>query len=163
MGWRVTEAAAEALGRLGPKAEAALPALVDALEHPGTMARIRAVEAIVFISPGSAPSRLLDSLHDEDALVRFIAIERLGSLRNASPELLNSYIAALDDCDPVSGPLVRRAAAVALGNLQARAAIAIPRLTRMVREEDNEWVKIAAVEAFRQITQGSPESDKPKR
>jgi len=70
-----------------------------------------------------------------------------------------SYIAALDDSDPISGPLIRRAAAVALGNLDARAAVALPRLTRLVREEDNEWVKIAAVEAIRQIT----ESDSPKR
>ncbi|MEO8498013.1 MAG: HEAT repeat domain-containing protein, partial [Planctomycetota bacterium] len=162
-GTRVPEAATEALGKLGPKAQSALPALVDALAHPDTMVRIHAIEAIVLISPESAETRLLKILHDEDAVVRASAIESLGSLRNASPQLLKSYIAALDDSDPIFGTDVRRAAAVAIGNLQENAATALPRLERLIREEDSEWVKDAAVEAVRQITQRHPESDRTKR
>lgn len=92
-------------------------------------------------------------LKDENALVRTAAIKNLGSLRDASPQLLNSYIAALDDSDSIFGE-ERREAAIALGNLREKAVAAIPRLTRMVQEEKNEWVKDAAVKAVRQITQG---------
>jgi HEAT repeat protein len=162
-GYAVPEAAAEALGKLGPKAKSALPVLVDALRHPETMVRIHVVEAIASISPESAESRLLNMLDDADALVRASAIESLGPLRNASPQLLRSYITALDDSDPIVGTRVRRAAAVALGKLQERAAPALPRLKQLVREEDSEWVKDAAVEAIRQISQGRPESDRTKR
>lgn len=162
-GTRVPEAATEALGKLGPKAQLALPALLDALAHPETMVRMHAVEAVVLISPQSAETRLLKILHDKDALVRASAIKSLGSLRIASPQLLKSYIAALDDSDPIFGTDVRRAAAVAIGNLQENAATALPRLERLIREEDSEWVKDAAVDAVRQISQRQPKSDRTKR
>jgi len=153
-GSSVPEAAAEVLGKLGPVARAALPALVVALEHPDTMVRIHAVEAIATISPESAESRLLPTLSDEDALVRASAIERLGTVCKPSPKLLNSFIAALDDDDSVFGTGVRQAAAIALGKLGKNATPALPRLNRMAEEEENDRVKEAAVEAIRQIKQG---------
>lgn len=162
-GYAVPEAAAEALGKLGPRAKAALPALDDALKHPETMVRIHAVDAIVLISPETAEARLLTMLTDDDALVRASAIESLGTLRNPSPQLLNSYIAALDDTDSIFATDIRHAAAVALGKLQEKAVSAIPRLRRLAHEEENDWVKDAAVKAVQQITQGQPESDRTKR
>jgi HEAT repeat protein len=162
-GYAVTEAAVEVLGKLGPKAEAALQVLGDALKHPETMVRIHAVEAIVLISPETAETRLLMMLNDEDALVRASAIESLGAVRNPSPQLLNSCIAALDDTDSIIGTEVRHAAAVALGNLQEKAVTAIPRLRRVAQEEEDDRVKDAAVKAVLQITQGQTESDRTKR
>jgi len=162
-GYAIPEAAAEALGGLGSKASAALPALDDALKHSETMVRIHAVNAIVLISPETAEARLLKMLKDDDALVRASAIECLGSLRNPSPQLLNSYIAALDDTDSIFGTDVRHAAAVALGNLQEKAVTSIPRLRRLAQEEENDWVKDAAMKAVQQITQGQTESDRTKR
>jgi HEAT repeat protein len=125
--------------------------------------RIHAVNAIVLISPETAEARLLKMLKDDDALVRASAIECLGSLRNPSPQLLNSYIAALDDTDSIFGTDVRHAAAVALGNLQEKAVTSIPRLRRLAQEEENDWVKDAAMKAVQQITQGQTESDRTKR
>jgi len=153
-GSRVPEAAAEVLGKLGPAAKATVPALVGALNHPDTMVRIHTAEAIAFISPESAESRLLPMLSDEDALVRASAIKSLGTLCRPSPKLLNSFIAALDDGDSIFGTDVRQAAAVALGKLGKNATLALPRLNRLVEEEENDWVKEAAVEAIRQIKLG---------
>ena len=162
-GYGGLEAAAESLGKLGPQAKAALPALGDALKHPETMVRIHAVGAIVAISPETAESRVLPMLKDEDALVRASAIENLGSLRQASPQLLRSYIAALDDSDDIFGEDVRHAAAVALGNLGEQATAAVPRLTSMAQEEESEWLKKAARESLRQITPGPTKTNKTKQ
>lgn len=162
-GTRGPQAAAELLGKLGPKAHAALPALGDALKHPESMVRIHAVVAIAAISPETAEARLLPMFKDEDALVRASAIENLGSLRKASPQLLRSYIAALDDSDEIFGEDVRHAAAVALGNLHEKAATAVPRLTRMVQEEENERLRKAARESIRQITARPTQTDKTKQ
>ncbi|GAA4441195.1 HEAT repeat domain-containing protein [Bremerella cremea] len=155
----VPEEAAEALGKLGPQAEAALPVLDDALRHPETMVRFQAVKAIVSISPETAKSRLLKSLKDEDALVRSCVIESLGALPNPSPQLLNAYIAALDDNDIAFGIFVRHAAAVALGNLKEQASTALPRLKEIAQEEENDWVREAAEAAVQQISQGEAEED----
>lgn len=162
-GYAVPQAAAEALGKLGPTANAALPALDDLLKHPATMVRVHAVGAIAAISPDTAESRLSKMLTDDHGLVRASAIKSLGALGITSPQLLDSYIAALDDRELIFGEHVRHAAAVALGNLQKNAIAAIPRLTKVVQEEDNEWVKNAAVKALQQITKRQPESDRTNR
>src|SRR5262245_41973227 len=102
------EAAAVALGRMGPKAGSALPALVGAISDPDDRIQIEAatavgsiggVEALAFAmkSPDvrvrrraaealrSRPDRiaalptLRDALHDPSALVRRTAIEALGA------------------------------------------------------------------------------------
>jgi len=154
-GWRVPEAAVKALGKLRPKAKAALSALTGALEHPETMVRMQAIEAIAVIAPESAERRLLPMLRDKDALVRVSAIEALGAVPNPSPRLLNSYIAALDDNESLfCGEDVRHAAAVAHGQLQDKATPALARLNRLIEEEESQWVKQAAAKAVRQIEQG---------
>lgn len=158
-GSAVVESAAVALGKLGRKAKAALPALDDALKHPDTMVRIYAVNAIALISPETAEARLFKMLKDDEALVRASTIESLGTLRDPSPQLLSSYIAALDDTDRSLGADVRHAAAVALGNLREKAVVAIPRLKRLAQEESSEWVKAAAEKAIQQITQAQTEGE----
>ena len=157
------EAAVQSLGKLGPKASEGLPTLSAALKHPDSMIRIHAVQAIVTVSPETAESQLLPVMNDKDPLLRACVIESLGSLEKASPQLLTSYIGALDDTDSIFGKDVRHAAAIALGNLQEKAATAIPRLTRMVTEEENERVKDAAVNAIRQITQRQTEGNRSKQ
>ena len=159
-GSRVPEAGAEALGKLGSNAKEAMPALIDALDHPETMVRIHAIEAIALIAPESAERRLLPTLRDKDSLVRASAIEALGALQIASPALMNAYVDALDDSDAIFGTDVRRAAAVALGNLREKAATALPRLKRLVQEAESEWVRDAAVDAIGRITTSKSESDR---
>lgn len=157
----VGSSAADALGEIGKPAVSRICEFLE--ENDETMVRIHAAEAIASISPETAESRLLKMFKDEDALVRASVIKSLGTLRNASPRLLNSYIAALDDSDPDFGTDVRHAAAVALGNLKEKAVAAIPRLTRLAEEEESEWVKNAAVNAVQQIIQGQADREKSNR
>lgn len=155
--------AAVALGKIGPKAKAALRALNDALNHADTLVRISAVEAIVKISPETAEVRALKMLRDEEALVRASAIESLGSLQDPSPQLVNAIIAALDDSDDTLSEFVRYAAAVTLGNLRQKAVAALPRLKQVAQGDESERVRIAAAKSLQQISQGQPEGEKAKR
>ncbi|QDV29821.1 putative lyase [Planctopirus ephydatiae] len=155
----VVDEAVILLGKLGPRAKAAMPELEDALIHPEVMVRIHAIEAIVAISPETANSRLLKMFKDKDALVRACVIENLGSLGNATPEIMKVYIVALQDSDAVFGTNVRHAAAVALGKLQEKAVTAIPHLKRMAEGDESEWVRSAAINALQQISSGQTENE----
>ncbi len=157
-GYGVVDEAVILLGKLGPRAKAAMPELDDALIHPEVMVRIHAIEAIVAISPETAESQLLKIFKDRDALVRASAIENLGSLGNATPEIMKVYIVALQDSDAVFGTNVRHAAAVALGKLQEKAGAAIPYLKRLAEGDESEWVRSAAINALQQISSGQTEN-----
>src|SRR5207248_1705481 len=69
---KVRRAAAQDLGRRGPRAVAATPALVEALADGAAEVRTAAAEAIgsIGITAKSAVPALLAALKDKDALVR---------------------------------------------------------------------------------------------
>ena len=137
--------------------------MIESLKHPETMVRIYATEAIVSVSPDSAESHLRTTLADKDPLVRASAMMSLGSLGNASPQLLDRFVAALDDDSAIFGKDVRHAAAVALGRLGDRATTALPKLTQLAKHEESEWVRNAAIEAIQQINRSASNSDTPDR
>jgi len=53
---RVRVAAGDALASIGPEAEAAVPALVDQLNHPDARVRVAAMRAFAAIGPASVPA-----------------------------------------------------------------------------------------------------------
>jgi len=111
--------AAWALGNIGPKAKDALPALNEMFQSENRMeVRIAAAYAIAKISgdKGAAISFLVDSLNDEDWLIRTYAAEALGEIgANAAAGLAElRELAAGDPFDEI-----RDTAREAIKNIEA--------------------------------------------
>ena len=111
----VLSAAADTLGKLGPAAQEAVPALQEALRNPDV--RSTAAEALSKVGSAALPA-LIQSLNDEDRSVRYLAAETLGRLGPAAEEALPALIQALKD--PDSG--VRSSAATALKRISGKKA-----------------------------------------
>jgi HEAT repeat protein len=171
--------AANALGRMGPAAGAAIPALAAALRdadepvrvntsyalgHIGPMAvpaliselragteigRRHAAIALGLLGPYAAPD-LVAALDDSDWQVRAVAADTLGELGRASPEILAALIRALED----ESDWVRRHAADALGTVGKRAAAAAPALARLLADA-KPYVRINAATALAKIGSGA--------
>jgi HEAT repeat protein len=166
------------LGRLGPSAREALPALLAVLNDPDV--HVDALDAIHLIDSGpSTASLLLKALSRPDWAVREAAFEYLGDLgsnaASAVPFLLErirrndgsthaalalmrigsdaaaALISGLDDASPD----LRAWAAWTLGGLGRPAIAAVPALLRRLEDADA-LVRAAAVEAFGRI--GAPAS-----
>jgi HEAT repeat protein len=118
-----------ALGKIGPDAKGAVPALTAGLKHDDKGVRVLAVQALAKIEPGNeslkpllgeAVPALAEVLRQQDGGLRAWAAQSLGSIgpdaRGAEPALT----AALADSDGA----VRAAAADALGRIGPREAAA---------------------------------------
>ena len=148
----VRGAAADALGRIGPKA---VPALVAALRHPEAPGRLLALTALRRMAPKTKEARsegvvkaLAAALRDKDADVRIHAAAALGAVgADAGPALPALFEAAKDTANV--GPVIRSglpssvadaAVAAALkidpGCTAALAAAALPGLTEALKSKD---------------------------
>ncbi len=133
--------AAEALGRVGTGAHAAVPELIAAAADPRPDVRWRAVWALGRIGPAATPAVpvLREALADTD--VRWRAAEALGGIGPGAVEAVPDLVTLL--ADPSSN--VRWRAAQALGAIGAREAA--PALAMAVRDPA-ENVRLAAVEGL---------------
>jgi len=80
----VAGAAHKALLGLGPRASAAVPALVERIDRPGSRAREAAADVLGHIGPAAGPAvpALFGLLEDDDSTVRDTAAEAIRSIRS---------------------------------------------------------------------------------
>ena len=117
----------EALGRLGPKAKDAIPALIESLGHEIKGTSGSAARALAAIDLEASLAALLPRLADSDVAERRLAAEALGDMGPKAEAAVPAFIRALDDEDVE----VRTFAAFALAHFGPRAA-AVAALTRLV-------------------------------
>jgi len=124
--------AAETLGRIGPDAKTAVPALVTALED-GEVG-LSAIEALTRIGPGAqaATRPLLKLLKHKDERVRGAATRALGDVGAKPEEVVPALIEALKhEAD-------RWSAARTLGRYGPWAKAAIPELLALLKSENED-------------------------
>jgi HEAT repeat protein len=152
--------AIKTLSDLGPKADAAVPALVDALhDHEGQIGR-EARLALAQIGPAAVPA-LTTALSDDDEKVRWWAAQALEEIGPDAQAAIPALIATFGDAehatanapaalssmglavvspllellnDPQTAPHARAAAARALGGIGPRASVAVPRLIEAMHD-----------------------------
>jgi HEAT repeat protein len=146
-----------ALGRIGPEAEAAVPALLMVIEDPDDAARHAAAEALFRI--GTPPARaayrrhaerevprLLETLRSGDRDPRGEAARHLSRFTATAVEAIGPLATALDD----EYWLVRCKATEALGGFGPGAKAAVPRLA-VALDDPHVYVREAAREALKKI------------
>jgi HEAT repeat protein/lysophospholipase L1-like esterase len=141
--------AAEALGRLGQTARAAMPELMAAASDPRPDVRWRAVWALGRIGPAAAPavSLLRAALADPD--VGWRAAEALGGIGPAAVEAVPDLVARLAD----ASSNMRWRSVEALGRIGGRdAAHALADASR----DEAENVRLAAVDGLIEVTAAPP-------
>ena len=138
---------ARSLGRIGPGAADAVPALLVSLEMTvPNWQRDEIREALDRIMPrtsGATVEGSIGAMKSEDPSGRYHAAYELGRLIEGMPtgaEIIAALGGAIDDTDP----RVRRMAVVVLGRLGARAEPARPALIRATRDRDQAVRKLAA-------------------
>jgi len=139
-----------ALGRMGPEADAAIPTLIMALDHPSSDVRRAGAQALGRMGPAALPA-LRNTLAHRNAEVCRSTVEALGWI---GPPALPMLIEALGHADPA----VRRSAARSLGRLGPSARDATGPLIEAVNDR-NQLVREAAARALNKVR--SP-TDKPK-
>jgi HEAT repeat protein len=144
--------AAGVLGRMGPDAVEAVPALISALSDHSDGMRLRALEALGKIGPKAAEAvpALTAVLKDKDShfLERHYAAEALGRIGPKAAEAVPALTAALKEIRAL--PL-RCKAAVALGNIGPSAAEAVPALILILEKNNINEARWAAAEALGKI------------
>jgi HEAT repeat protein len=154
--------AADVLGKIGPPARSAGPALLAALNDPDPQVRTVAVQAIGKLAPdvpGAVPKlielfpdveairaaaqfkgaaaeavpKLTELLTHQDAGVRWNASRALGKIGEPAKSAIPGIVGQLKDEDR----LVREHAAEALGDIGPAAAAAVPDLVKAL--SDSEW------------------------
>jgi hypothetical protein len=138
---------ATGLGRHGPRAVVAVPALVAVLKGDKEPAvRSQAAEALggIGTSARGAVPDLLNALKDEDALVRETAAEALADIKFDGPKVVPALVALLADADMN----VRCAAAHSLGDFGAAAQSAVAELKKVQQQDKHPFVREAAADAL---------------
>ncbi len=102
--------ALRALRELGPKAHAAVPVIVEALDHDRAQVRYRSADTLARIGPSSMPA-LVKALTSDSARRRAGAAQALGWIGVSAAKSTPHLIALLGDTDAT----VRDQAALALG------------------------------------------------
>jgi len=151
--------AAWALGRVGPAAAPAVPALAAVAADEGRLVdpRWSAVVALGRLGPvsGAAVPTLLGLLSDSDADMREASARSLGAI-SEDRTVVSGLIAASRDRDQ----LVREGAAVGLGAIGPPAADAAEALERLC-EDDWPAVRVAAADAVFLVTGKPPAQLRP--
>lgn len=136
--------AAVALGSLGAPADVVAPALVDALHEEDPDVRRAAARSLGQIGRAAFPAlKQKKALDDPDADVRVMVVEAIEWM---GPTAVKPLIKAMED----TSPEVRRAAARALGRLDADARPAESALVAAVNDPREE-VRDEAAKALRRI------------
>lgn len=134
----VRQVAVQVLGRLGPRAGAATPALLGAVEDE--LLGLDASLALARVITAAELPALAEGLRAEGSLVRGAAAAALARLlrgrldRQAAAPLVDPLAACVDDDG--EDPELRRLAAWSLGRLGSVARAALPRLIGALRDED---------------------------
>jgi HEAT repeat protein len=138
--------AAEALGRIGPTASEALPALCAAICDPEWTIRRAVIEAIGHISPAGAPvlSALIAVLRDDKPQVRAAATIVLGQVGEPAVAALLIAVADADET-------VRREATDALTRIDPPPTAALPSLGAALRNNPDARVRRIAVNLLLRI------------
>ena len=124
--------AAHACGALGPAAEAAFPALTEAMNDPG--AAFDVGNGLSRMMPKSVPV-LTNILSTGNMMARSRAADNLASAfwhRGFEPMARTALVAALRDFDPG----VRMTAASAFGRWNTNLDLIVPELTRLLNDPD---------------------------
>jgi HEAT repeat protein len=143
--------AVQALGKMGPKAKAASPALARALKDGDKQVRDAAFEALRIIDPDATCAALIEGLNAKDASARRDAALTLGTVGPRTTgaggkTVVESLCGVLKDHN--AG--VRHAAIQSLGKMGREAKAASPALAGAMKD-GNKQVRDAAFEALRII------------
>jgi len=117
--------AADALGRMGPDAEEAVPDLVQLIHAKNENVRFHATKALVDIGEVAVPS-LVSALKKQEPAVRVAAVDVLGNIGPAAKEAVHDLATLLGD----ENQDVSRHAASALGRI---GPAAVPELIEVAR------------------------------
>jgi len=141
----VRSSAARGIGRLGPSAETAIPALVRLLRDPVADVRMAAVEALADVgaTPESAVPDLLLLLADADSGADLQAVRALRRMGPRAAAGVPDLIRLLQH----ESPRVQAAAAEVLGAIGPQANAAVPALLSVLKK-DHEEAGDAAAEAL---------------
>src|SRR5262249_50603366 len=142
----VRQAALEGIGRIGDKAEPAVPVLARALKEIDAALRRAAAVALGQVG-GKAKDAwpaVKDAFHDSDNGVRNQVIRLTGSLGKDHKEAVTLLMAAAEKDVNLEN---RLAALQELGQLESAASEALPLLTRLVAEDARTAIREAALAA----------------
>jgi HEAT repeat protein len=144
----VRRVAAESLGKIGPPASAAVPALIAMLQ---TEDRLQAVKALIRFKTAArdAAPALIATLKDSSPEVRWNACEALGDMQ------AKAAIPALEELLADPEAKVREHAAEALSEIGSDARAAVPTLRRLLADPDA-GVRDEAIKALKRIDPSSP-------
>jgi HEAT repeat protein len=137
--------AAEALGKMGEAAAAALPALEAAARDDDGGVRAQALLALGEVAPrdGGSDAVLLAALRDAEPRVRAAAAETLGRV-GAAGDAANAMLALLDDAnDQVKFHAIR-----ALPRLAGPTAAVVEGLSQRLLADDSPWIRETAAQAI---------------
>lgn len=143
----VRELAALELGKLGPRAESAIPALAAALRYLGENdVPPKAAWALGQIGSAAVPS-LIAAFTDHNEWVRDVVVDALATVGDPAVPLLVKHLASKDDyvCD---------AAAETLGKMGPSARDAVPALIEASRRRTPAEAAIAALGQIGPVTGG---------
>ncbi len=131
--------AAMALGRIGPVAEAAIPALIRSLGDESDRVRREASLALGRIGETAVEPLLISAISD-NANIRYGSVEALGHLPNTDPRVRKALLERVGD----EVPAVRARALAALGHQNLPADLLVPIMERAMSDPD-EAVRLATV------------------
>lgn len=139
--------AAHVLRRIAPGDATLLPALARALEDPRAYARWEVYRTLAAVGPKALPV-FLKELKQEDVRRRRLGALGVRGQARAAVGKLPQVVAALDDEDRV----VRRYAVLALGEMRALGAPAVPRLLELL---DDPELRMSVLHAFLLMGKGA--------
>lgn len=156
---QLRSAAAAGLGTIGFEARNVLPLLVNTLENEGPAVRIAVAEAIGKIAAAETQAKKKDvrakaayaslgfySKVDPDERVQRAANNALGKIGAPAPDDVDVLLAVIED--PSQELTFRNGAVQVLGIIGAEAAKGVPRLGRMLRQEEDANARVLAAYAL---------------
>jgi HEAT repeat protein len=140
----VRRMAQEAIGKLGPNAGPAVPALIQSLKDKDYLERSRICVTLTSIGKPAVPALLaLFKNKDTDRSIRVSLVTAIGSIGSEAKEAIPDLIEALKDPEPS----IVRGSSSALANM---GQVAIPSLIKALKEED-ETIRAGAAQALGKI------------